>query len=100
MAVNHKLLEEARKAVDDLWEKANLKSRPWPMKKENNSKSNPYAPCIGSNIMILMDEEIILITLAKGGQELLINEFSKTPRTSLGNAVRRILKEKSLPFID
>jgi len=81
---------EARKLLNELWEKAWLRGRCWGIKKV--VKNNPYG---GTNTTIAIGDELVSVSLGKDGK-LIIHEFVKTQNTKLGNEVKKILKQGNL----
>jgi len=81
----------ARKALGPLWDESLLKGRCWGLKSITN---NPYN---GSNITMVLGEELVSVSQGKDGA-LRIHEFSRAKNTSFGNQVREILRREGLSF--
>jgi hypothetical protein len=81
----------ARKALDVLWNEADLRGRCWGLKKAGN---NPYAK---TNITVCIGNELVSISRSqKGDKKLIVHEFTKSEGTKLGNRVRDILEKEGL----
>jgi hypothetical protein len=81
----------ARKALDLLWNEADLRGRCWGLKKAGD---NPYAK---TNITVCIGNELVSISRSQeGDKKLIIHEFIKSEGTELGNRVRDILKKEEL----
>jgi hypothetical protein len=88
--INFAPLIKARKVLDQLWRKSQLRGRCWgPTKTHSN---NPFAR---SNITIAFGDELITIIQNLDGS-LRIHEFSRSVNTELGRIVEEILKEAGL----
>jgi hypothetical protein len=81
----------ARKALDSLWGKADLRGRCWGLKKTGD---NPYAK---TNITICIGNELVSVSRSQTGDKgLIIHEFVKSKNTGLGEMIGKILREKEL----
>ncbi|MBU4223985.1 hypothetical protein KJ934_02075 [Patescibacteria group bacterium] len=79
---------KARKILEPLWNKADLKGRCWGPKRADNDYK-------GTNITILNGEELVTVSQGDNGG-LRIHEFLKTENTLLGIKVREIFETEGL----
>lgn len=79
---------KARKSIDELWKNADLRGRCWGVKKKDGN-------CFrGTNITIGYGDEIVSVSERDG--KLVVHEFVRARSTTLGQKVKKLLKEKSL----
>ncbi len=88
------LLAEVRKIpeIDAIWKASDLKGRPSCAKKDN-----PSSPCLGTNIMIGVGDE--LVTLFEKEGKIFCRDFRQTTKTKLGEEVRAKISAKFGPDI-
>lgn len=86
--MNFASLIKARKVLDFLWKKSQLKGRCW----GPTDSKNPFS---GSNITIAVGDELVSI-IQNPDDSLKIHEFRRSDNTELGNIVEKNLKEAGL----
>lgn len=96
MAEERHVLVNARAILADLFEnKAWAQGRIWGRKKRGPvDEGNPYK---GSNITMIIDEELVSISADANGV-LIIHEFVQKENTVLGRMVKTRLERAGLPF--
>ena len=87
-------LIKARKSLDQLWRKSQLRGRCWGTVKEHFN--NPFAR---SNITIAIGDELITIIQNPDGS-LKVHEFCRSSNTELGRVVKKTLREADLEICE
>jgi hypothetical protein len=82
--------EKARKAIEKIWNKAELKGRPW-------SKMSTKSPFVGTNILVASGDELVSISYDYENDSLLIHEYQKS-KTQLGEEIRASLEKEKLRY--
>lgn len=75
----------ARKLVDELWQKSDLRGRCWGLAKPRNRYR-------ATNITIAIGPELVSISLGKNGQ-LRVHQFRRVKETTLGHRVKKSLQQ-------
>ncbi len=83
-------LVEVKRVLSSLWEEADLRGRPWGLKKEGD---NPF---YGSNVLIVIGDELVTVSKPRGENEIRIHQFRRVKQTSLGEEVTTALKTAAL----
>jgi len=86
------ILVNARKILDNLWEKTDLRGRCWGIVKK---EGNPFK---GTNIVLAVGDELVLVS--QDNDHLKIHEFVLVDNnsTSLGKQVHALIEEAMLPL--
>lgn len=88
--MNFASLIKARKVLDPLWKKSQLRGRTWGLIREDN----PYS---ATNITMVIGNELVSVSQDPDGS-LRIHEFKRTTDTLFGNTVKEIFKKENLKF--
>ncbi len=83
----------ARKALNALWERSQLRGRCWGL--GGNNGNNPYK---GSNITIADGRELVTISM-NGKRELVVHQFALVQKTQLGKQVIGLLQKANLKTV-
>ncbi len=82
---------DARKVLELMWAKSQLRGRCW-----GRGKVNPYK---GTNITIALEDELVTISRNGKKEELIVHQFQLAKSTKLGDKVIEILQTANLRVI-
>jgi len=82
---------EARKALDGIWLKSQLRGRCW-----GRGNVNPFK---GTNITFASDAELVTISRNGKNDELILHQFKLVRKTALGDKVFKVLQKAGLQAV-